>query len=150
MASILHYYPRELIANYRENCMNRFKRIVALMTFASMLVATTSAYADDNVIRDTFQSAFYGGAVGALIGAALLVFPKKPADHLDYMGFGAAAGVLAGTAYGIGKASRALASIDNGKLKIAMPTIIPDLTESPVTKQTIVSFRANILRGTFN
>jgi uncharacterized membrane protein YebE (DUF533 family) len=130
--------------------MTRFNKNIALMTFVSILCASTSAFADDNAFRDTFQSAFYGGAVGALVGASLLVFTRKPADHLDYMGFGAAAGVLAGTAYGIGKASRAFASIDNGKLKIAMPIIIPDLAESPVTKQTVISFRANILQGTFN
>jgi uncharacterized membrane protein YebE (DUF533 family) len=115
-----------------------------------MLCASASAFADDNAFQDTFQSAFYGGAVGALVGAALMVFTDKPADHLNYMGFGAAAGVLAGTAYGVGKASRALASIENGKLKLAIPMIIPDLVESPLTKQTVVSFRANILQGTFN
>lgn len=130
--------------------MERFKRIVALMSFFSILGAATLACADDNAFRDTFQSAFYGGAVGALVGASLLVFVHKPADHLDYMGFGAAAGVMAGTAYGIGKATRSLASIENGKLKIAMPIIIPDLTESPATKQTIISFRTNILQGTFD
>jgi hypothetical protein len=130
--------------------MKRFKKFSVLMIVVSILCASTSAFADDNAFRDTFQSAFYGGAVGALVGAALLVFTHKPADHLDYMGFGAAAGVLAGTAYGVGKASRAFASINNGKLKIAMPMIIPDLVESPATKQTVVSFRANILQGTFN
>jgi hypothetical protein len=129
--------------------MKRFKQLVALMTFFTLLGAVTSAYADDNALRDTFQSAFYGGAVGALVGAALLAFTHKPADHLDYMGFGAAAGVLGGTAYGVVKASRALASIENGKFKIAMPTIIPDLVESPSTKQTTVAWRAEILRGTF-
>jgi len=130
--------------------MNRFKKMAAFITLLSLLSASTSAFADDNTFRDTFQSAFYGGAVGALVGAALLVFTKKPADHLDYMGFGAAAGVLAGTAYGIGKATRSLASIENGSFKISMPTIIPDLSESPVTKQTVLSFRADLLRGTFN
>jgi uncharacterized membrane protein YebE (DUF533 family) len=130
--------------------MNRFKGISALIALVAMLCSTTSAFAEENAFRDTFQSAFYGGAVGALVGAALLVFTKKPADHLDYMGFGAAAGVLAGTAYGVAKSARALASIDKGNLKIAVPTIIPDLFESPVTKQTVVSFRADILRGTFN
>jgi len=130
--------------------MNRFRKMAACITLLSLLSASTSAFADDNAFRDTFQSAFYGGAVGALVGAALLVFTKKPADHLDYMGFGAAAGVLAGTAYGVAKSSRSLASIENGSLKIAMPTIIPDLSESPVTKQTVLSFRADILRGTFN
>jgi uncharacterized membrane protein YebE (DUF533 family) len=115
-----------------------------------MLGATTSALADDNAFRDTFQSAFYGGAVGALVGAALLAFTKKPADHLIYMGYGAAGGVLAGTAYGIAKSSRSLASIENGKVKMSMPTITPDLIESPVTRQTVVSWRADLLRGTFN
>ena len=130
--------------------MKRFKKIIAVMTLVSLFSMTTSAFADDNAIRDTFQSAFYGGAVGALVGAALLVFTDKPADHLNYMGFGAAAGVLAGAAYGVAKSSRSLASIENGSVKIAMPTIIPDLTESPVTKQLTVSWRADILRGTFN
>lgn len=130
--------------------MKRFKTITVLMTVAALLCATTSAFADDNAFRDTFESAFYGGALGALVGAALLIFTDKPADHLDYMGFGAAAGVMAGTAYGVGKASRALASIENGKLKLAIPMIIPDLVESPGTKQTAVAFRANILQGTFN
>ena len=131
--------------------MKRFKKIIALMTLVATLGASTSAFAvDENAFRETFSSAFYGGAVGALVGAALMVFTKKPADHLDYMGFGAAAGVLAGTVYGVAKSSRALASIDNGNFRIAMPTIIPDLAESPVTKQTVVSFRADILRGTFN
>ena len=81
--------------------MKRFKTITVLMTVAALLCATTSAFADDNAFRDTFQTAFYGGAVGALVGAALMVFTDKPADHLNYMGFGAAAGVMAGTAYGL-------------------------------------------------
>ena len=130
--------------------MKRFKTITVLMTVAALLCATTSAFADDNAFRDTFVSAFYGGAVGALVGGALMAFTHKPADHLDYMGYGAAAGVLAGTAYGVGKASRALASIENGKVKIAIPMIIPDLVESPGTKQTALTFRTNILQGTFN
>jgi uncharacterized membrane protein YebE (DUF533 family) len=131
--------------------MKRFKKIIAAMTLVATFGASSTAFAiDENAFRETFTSAFYGGAVGALVGAALMVFTKKPADHLDYMGFGAAAGVLAGTAYGVAKSSRALASIENGAIKMGMPTIIPDLIESPVTKQTTVSWRADILRGTFN
>lgn len=131
--------------------MKRLNKIIACLTVVAMLGTSSAAFAvDENAFRETFTSAFYGGAVGALVGAALMVFTKKPADHLDYMGFGAAAGVLAGTAYGVAKSSRSLASIENGSVKIAMPTIIPDLTESPVTKQMTVSWRADILRGTFN
>jgi uncharacterized membrane protein YebE (DUF533 family) len=120
------------------------------MTLASILCASTSAFADENAFRNTFESAFYGGAVGALVGAALMVFTKKPADHLINIGYGAAGGVLAGTAYGVARSSHALAFFDNGKVKIALPTIIPDLVESPVTKQITIAWRADLLRGTFN
>ncbi len=130
--------------------MKRFNRLIALLTLVSMLGVATSALAEENAFQTTFESAFYGGAVGALVGAALMVFTHKPADHLDYMGYGAAVGVLAGTAYGVAKSSRALASMENGNLKIAMPTITPELVESPVTRQTSVSWRADIFRGTFN
>ena len=120
------------------------------MTLVSILCAGTSAFADDSAFSDTFKSALYGGAVGALVGAALMVFTKKPADHLVNIGYGAAAGVLAGTAYGVAKSSQALAFFDNGTVRIAMPTIIPDLVESPATRQTTIAWRADILRGTFN
>lgn len=131
--------------------MKRFKRIVALTTLVALLGTTSSAFAvDENAFRETFTSALYGLSVGALVGTALMVFTHKPADHLDYIGFGAAAGALAGTVYGVARSSRSFASIENGAVKIAMPTIIPDLVESPVTRQMSVSFRADILRGTFN
>ncbi|BCS52271.1 hypothetical protein [Geobacter sp. SVR] len=128
--------------------MNRFARIVSLLTLASLLSATF-ALADDNAVQDTFKSALYGGALGTLVGGALLIFTKKPGNHLDYLGYGAAAGVLAGTAYGVAKSVRALASIENGKFKMAMPTIIPDLVESPNSKTTTITWRADLLRGTF-
>jgi uncharacterized membrane protein YebE (DUF533 family) len=130
--------------------MQRFTRIVSLMTLLAILCASTSAFAEENAFRDTFESALYGGAVGALVGAALMVFTKKPADHYINIGYGAAAGVLAGTAYGVVKSSHALALFDNGKVMIAMPAIIPDRVESPVTRQTTVTWRADLLRGTFN
>lgn len=131
--------------------MKRINKIIACITLVAMFGVSSTAFAvDENAFRETFTSALYGGAVGALVGAALMVFTNKPADNLNYMGFGAAAGVLAGTAYGVAKSSRSFASIENGLFKIAMPTIIPDLTESPATKQMIVSFRADLLRGTFN
>ena len=130
--------------------MKRIRRLIALATVVSMLGVSASAWADDNALQTTFESAFYGGAVGTLVGAALMMFTKKPADNLDYMGYGAAVGVLAGTAYGVAKASRPLASIENGTVRIAMPTIIPELVESPSTRQTSVAWKADILRGTFN
>ena len=130
--------------------MKFFPRLTALLTLCAMLASASLACADDNVFREAFQDAFYGGAVGTLVGAALLAFTKKPANHLDYMAYGGATGILAGAAYGLTKSARSLATIDKGNIKIAMPTITPDLMDSPSTKQTIVTWRADIIRGTFN
>jgi hypothetical protein len=130
--------------------MKFFPRLAALLTLCAMFASASVACADDNVFRETFQDAFYGGAVGALVGAAILAFTKKPADHLDYMAYGAATGILAGAAYGLTKSARSLATIENGNVKIAMPTLIPDLVESPSLKQTVICWRANLIHGTFN
>lgn len=130
--------------------MKQIRQIMAVIAIISFLSVTSSAHADENTLKEVFQDAFYGAGIGALVGGAFMVFTKKPADHFDYIGYGLAAGVLAGTAYGLAKSARALAEIDNGKVKFAVPTIIPDLVESPSTSQTTVMWHANILRGTFN
>lgn len=131
--------------------MKRLHRLIASITLITMLGTSTAAFAvDENAFRETFTSAFYGAAVGGLIGTALMVFTKKPADNLNYIGYGAAAGTLAGTAYGVARSSRSFATVENGSVRIGLPSIIPDLYESPSTKQTVVTWRADILRGTFN
>lgn len=130
--------------------MKPLKKIIALMICASFLSAASSAQAGDSLLREVFEDAFYGAGIGVLVGGAILAFTKKPADHLDYIGYGAASGVLAGTAYGLAKSTRALAEIDNGRVRIAIPTIIPNLVESPNSNQTTVMWHANLLRGTFN
>jgi len=129
--------------------MKSAARLITLITCCAMLTSAASAFASDNAFREVFEDAFYGGAAGALVGAALLAFTKKPADHLDYLGYGAASGVLVGSAYGVAKSARSLAQIDKGSIKFALPTVLPDLTESPATRQTTITWRAELLRGTF-
>lgn len=130
--------------------MRRFKLMVAVMVCMSLLSASSSAIAADSTLREVFEDAFYGAGIGALVGGAILAFTKKPADHLDYIGYGAATGVLAGTAYGLAKSARALAEIDNGRVRIAVPTIMPNLVESSAGRQSTVMWSASLLRGTFN
>lgn len=130
--------------------MKRIRQIVAIMALITTLTTASSSWADDVSLREVLQDAFYGAGIGAIVGGALMVFTKKPADHLDYIAYGAALGILAGTAYGLAKSARPLAEIENGKVKFAVPTIIPDLVESPSTRQTTVMWHAKILRGTFN
>ena len=130
--------------------MKRIVRFIAALTLMALLVTATTACAEENAFRETLKDAFYGGAAGTLVGLALTAFTKKPADHMDYLAYGAAGGVLAGAAYGVAKSARSLAEIENGKVKFAVPRIMPDLTESPASHQTVITWRADLLHGTFN
>ena len=129
--------------------MKSMARIISLFSCCAMLASAAPAFADDNAFRDVFEDALYGGAAGTLVGAALLAFTRKPANHLDYMGYGAASGVLVGSAYGVVISARSLAQIDHGIIRFAMPTVFPDFSDSPASRQTNITWRASLLRGTF-
>ena len=130
--------------------MKLFRKFIAVMTLVSIFSTASSAFAADEPIREVFTDAFYGAAIGGLVGAAIIVFTKKPADHLNYIAYGAASGVLVGTAYGLAKSARAFAEVENGRVKVAFPTITPELIISPASKQTVVAWKADLIRGSFN
>ncbi len=120
------------------------------MTLVSLLSTASSALAADDTIREVFTDAFYGAAIGGLVGGALMVFTKRPADNLNYIAYGAASGVLVGTAYGLAKSARAFAEINNGRVKIALPTVVPELVVSPSSGQMAIAWKADLIKGTFN
>ena len=128
--------------------MNKITRILSIILLLSLLMNASSALADENSFQGIFKDALYGGAVGTLVGGALLAFTKKPADHLDYMGYGAAAGILTGATFGLAKSAKALAEIDKGRVRIAVPIVLPDLVESHAGTPSIF-WRADIIRGSF-
>lgn len=130
--------------------MKKLKKLVAVLTMVSLMSTATSAFAADDTIKEVFTDAFYGAAIGGLVGGAFMVFKTKPLDHLNFIAYGAASGVLVGTAYGLAKSARAFAEVENGRVKMAFPTITPDLVESPSTGRTAVAWRAELIRGTFN
>ena len=126
--------------------MQSFKRgAVLAVTF---LFLANPCLAADNAFRTIFQDVFYGGLSGALVGAAVLAFTDKPSDHLDYIGYGAAAGVLVGATYGAVTTTRSLAEVENGEVKFSMPTIIPELREHDSGHKAIVA-KAELIRGRF-
>lgn len=130
--------------------MKSIKRAMVLFLACGLLLSwNSSSYASDNTFRDTFESSFYAGLLGALVGGALLAFTNNPNDHLDYIVYGGAGGVLLGAGYGVIKSTKSLAEYDNGKIKFAVPTIIPELRESVATGQTSLAFNAQLIRGKF-
>lgn len=130
--------------------MKQLRKLVAVMTLVSLLATTSSAFAADDTIREVFTDAFYGAAIGGLVGGAVMVFKSKPFDHLNYIAYGAASGVLVGTAYGLAKSARAFAEVENGRVKIALPMVTPELVVSPASGQMAVAWKADLIRGTFN
>lgn len=126
--------------------MQSFKRgVVLAVTF---LFLANPCLAADNAFRSVFQDVFYGGLSGALVGAAVLAFTEKPGDHLDYIGYGAAAGILVGATYGAVTTTRSLAEVENGEVRFSMPTIIPELREYESGHTTIVA-TTQLIRGKF-
>lgn len=130
--------------------MNNLKRGFVMVVSALLIACwSSSCLAADNAFKDIFEDAFYGGLAGGLVGAAIMAFTKKPGDHLDMMGYGAAGGVLVGATYGLVKTTRSLVELDNGKVKLAMPTIMPDIQDTNSRGQTAVVVMAELIRGKF-
>jgi hypothetical protein len=78
-------------------------------------------------VEEVFRDGFYGGLAGLLVGAAFMAFAEDPGDHLANLYIGAGIGVLAGTTYGILKASRAFAEVDQGTVTVHAPTLRMEL-----------------------
>lgn len=126
-----------------KSCMRKMSMVLSVLMFVCWSVP---CHAAENAFKTIFTDSLYGGLTGSLVGAAVMAFAKKPGDHLDYMAYGAATGVLVGAAYGIGKA---VVEFDNGKMKFAMPTVIPDIKDSNSKGQTAIVFMAELLHGKF-
>lgn len=127
--------------------MNKWKRCIAIVV--TLVFMATPCIAAENAFKTVFEDSMYGGLAGGLVGAALIVFTDKPADHLDYIAYGAAGGVLVGAAYGVVTTSRSFAEIENGKVKFALPTIKPEFREGNVKGQTTLVAVAELIRGKF-
>ncbi|KAF0218542.1 MAG: hypothetical protein FD174_2842 [Geobacteraceae bacterium] len=130
--------------------MNIFRRTLAGVLAALFLTCWNApCFAADSAFKEIFEDALYGGLTGTLVGAAILAFTHKPGDHLDYLAYGAATGVFAGVTYGVVKTGKALAEVDHGKVKFAMPTIMPDFPDDSVRGKKPLVITAELIRGKF-
>lgn len=130
--------------------MTFFKKFTAAVVAASLFLTISSpSFAADSALKEIFEDGLYGGLTGTLVGAALLAFTHKPGDHLDYLGVGAAIGAMGGVTYGVVKSTRALAEVEDGKVKFAIPTILPDFPDDSVRGKNPVVVTAELIRGKF-
>lgn len=119
----------------------------AVLVVALLFIATPS-FAAENGFKSLFQDLFYGGLSGGLVGAAVLAFTKQPGRHLNYIGYGAAGGVLVGATYGAVSMTRSLAELEHGEFRFSMPTIMPEIREGHSGQSTIMA-TAELFRGKF-
>jgi hypothetical protein len=99
---------------------------------SALLVALPEpARAANTEMGDVLVDGFYGGLIGALVGAGVMVSPttRRPPQ---YMTTGAGIGVIAGTVYGLSKVAReAMINVDRGHLAWHIPAIEPAVTSIP-------------------
>lgn len=103
------------------------KRITVIFLIVSFFASTTGAMAADDAMERTLRDSLYGGLIGALLGTAIVFLTDDPGDNLEYVPTGAAIGILAGAAYGIGRSTVRMSSaaeIDrDGTVTFGFPAI---------------------------
>jgi len=130
--------------------MKKYRRLVAILISVLLTVIWAAPSFANDTFKEIFQDALYGGLTGSLVGAAIMAFAKKPANHLDYLGYGAAGGVLVGTAFGLGRMAKSLAELDDkGKVKFAIPAIVPTLQTVNSKGQSDYIVSTQLLSGKF-
>jgi hypothetical protein len=130
--------------------MKKYKRMVTrVLSFIILIIWTAPCSAAESTFKEVFQDALYGGVAGTLIGAAVMAFSKRTGEHLDYMGYGAAGGALVGAAVGLTLIHRSLAELDKGKVKFAIPVIVPDFKDANARGASEVVINTELLSGKF-
>jgi len=121
---------------------------ILLSSFLLFTLAGQAWAQQDSSMKTVFQDAGFGGLAGLLVGGALLVFTDEPGDHLDYLAYGAAVGVLAGAAFGIFSVSRPLFLVEQGGLRWQMPLLKVEM-EQPAKGVSQVRYSLTLMEYHF-
>src|SRR3990172_13328610 len=111
-------------SNNKERTM-KITRVIALsvlISFAAIFCAPSHSKAEDNHMRTIFMDTFYGMAAGALIASAISLTQDDP-DWGGNVGAGAAIGGIAGAFFGVVTEMRYVATIDDGRLRVSVPSV---------------------------
>ncbi|MBI3609925.1 MAG: hypothetical protein HY204_04375 [Nitrospirae bacterium] len=118
--------------------MRKMTGILLVVCLVGWLYPGRSA-AYENTFETVFKDGFYGGLAGALVGGAVLVFQDKPGDHLNYLSYGAAIGVLVGVTFGVVGATRSMAEIDDHKLVFHLPVPQAEVLPLGLTRRELIT-----------
>ena len=108
--------------------MKQFINLFLIVMIFSISIKEAQG-AEDKTLENVFKNAYYGAAIGGLLGAAIMIFSDRPADHFNYIAYGLAGGVVAGTFYSMANPVRSLTDIEHGNLKLDLPQ--PEIRYTP-------------------
>jgi len=98
------------------------KTIALLIALALVFSFAGNAIAFETGGSLIMKDTLFGAVTGAVIGAAIMAFTSEPDENLEYIAYGAACGSIGGMFFGLYEAT-ALVELEDGEMKIAMPTI---------------------------
>ncbi|MDX8410400.1 MAG: hypothetical protein R8K46_00810 [Mariprofundaceae bacterium] len=119
---------------------------MAIAMVAALGIAAPQAKAVDFEVQTVFEDAMYGAAIGAAVGLGAMLLTDTPTDNWDFVLRGTGIGILGGAAYGAYVSTRAVAQIENGKVKVAMPT--PQFRRSP-SNPNALAMQVNLISSNF-
>lgn len=133
--------------------LGKLKKIIILAVMLSLIIPlapSRASAADDSVMmQNIFKDAFYGGAVGSLVGLGFMLLTDKPQDHLRYIAYGAGGGIIAGAAIGVASSTKALAEIQDGKITLNVPEVKTDIIQDKRDEKIEVVRTLSLLRYSF-
>lgn len=100
------------------------RKLTIFILIAAFMTLSAQAFADTKG-QVVFKDTVYGLLTGSILGAAVMTLTDEPEDHYEYIGYGAAAGAIAGAAFGFAEATD-MVEFKDGKTYIAMPSIRMD------------------------
>src|SRR3989304_6175761 len=114
---------------------------ISLIFLAIAFFASVSSAAAEDVMQRTLRDSLSGGLIGALHGTAVMFLTDDPGDNIEYIPTGAAVGILAGAAYGMGRSmvqTSSVPEVDGDGVSFSFPT---------VTAEKIYDEKLNLVEG---
>jgi len=122
-------------------------------TLLAMLVATmiglmpAKAAAADYEVANVMDDVLYGAGLGGMVGMGVMLLSDKPKDNWNYVTKGVGYGIIAGAIFGIYRTSQSLATLEDGTIRLGVPT--PAFAFQNTTEGLDVIVKTDLISGTF-
>ena len=113
----------------------------------SALVSLYPMQASAGEVANVMDDALYGAGVGGVVGIGLMLLSDKPTDNWNYLSRGIGLGIIAGATYGVFRSSRSFAVIEDGEIRLGIPTPGLAFQKTPEGLDMVVT--TDLVSGTF-